>query len=45
MLNFLEKFKNKELESSEATSEERNILIASLLIECAREDGDFVDKK
>ena len=45
MLNFLEKFKNKELESSEATSEERNILIASLLIECAREDGDFADKE
>jgi uncharacterized tellurite resistance protein B-like protein len=41
MLNFLEKFKNDKTELTGATSEEKNILIASLLIECAKEDGDF----
>ena len=43
MLNFLEKFKNDKTELTGATSEEKNILIASLLIECAKEDGDFSD--
>ena len=43
MLNFLEKFKNEKAELTNATSEEKNILIASLLIECAKEDGDFSD--
>ena len=43
MLNFLEKFKNDKAELTGATSEEKNILIASLLIECAKEDGDFSD--
>ena len=43
MLNFLEKFKNNKTELTGATSEEKNILIASLLIECAKEDGDFSD--
>ena len=43
MLNFLEKFKSKKAELTSATSEEKNILIASLLIECAKEDGDFSD--
>ena len=42
MLNFLKKFKS-ENELTGATSEEKNILIASLLIECAKEDGDFSD--
>ena len=43
MLNFLEKFKSEKAELTSATSEEKNILIASLLIECAKEDGDFSD--
>ena len=43
MLNFLEKFKGEKAELTSATSEEKNILIASLLIECAKEDGDFSD--
>ena len=43
MLNFLEKFKSEKAELTGATSEEKNILIASLLIECAKEDGDFSD--
>ena len=43
MLNFLEKFKNDKTELTGATSEEKNILIASLLIECAKEDDDFSD--
>ena len=43
MLNFLEKFKNDKAELTSASSEEKNILIASLLIECAKEDGDFSD--
>jgi len=43
MLNFLEKFKSEKAEPTSATSEEKNILIASLLIECAKEDGDFSD--
>ena len=43
MLNFLEKFKNDKTELTGATIEEKNILIASLLIECAKEDGDFSD--
>ena len=43
MLNFLEKFKGEKAEFTSATSEEKNILIASLLIECAKEDGDFSD--
>ena len=43
MLNFLERFKNDKAELTGATSEEKNILIASLLIECAKEDGDFSD--
>ena len=43
MLNFLEKFKSEKAELISATSEEKNILIASLLIECAKEDGDFSD--
>ena len=43
MLNFLEKFKSEKAEHTSATSEEKNILIASLLIECAKEDGDFSD--
>ena len=43
MLNFLEKFKNDKAELTGATSEEKNVLIASLLIECAKEDGDFSD--
>ena len=43
MLNFLEKFKSEKPELTSATSEEKNILIASLLIECAKEDGDFSD--
>ena len=45
MLNFLEKFKSKKAELTSATSEEKNILIASLLIECAKEDGDFSDEE
>ena len=45
MLNFLEKFKNDKTELTGATSEEKNILIASLLIECAKEDGDFSDEE
>ena len=43
MLNFLEKFKSEKAELTSATSEEKNILIASLLIECAKEDGEFSD--
>ena len=43
MLNFLEKFKSEKAEPTSATSEEKNILIVSLLIECAKEDGDFSD--
>ncbi len=43
MLNFLEKFKSEKAELTSATIEEKNILIASLLIECAKEDGDFSD--
>ena len=43
MLNFLERFKNDKAELTGATSEEKNVLIASLLIECAKEDGDFSD--
>ena len=45
MLNFLEKFKSEKAELTSATSEEKNILIASLLIECAKEDGDFSDEE
>ena len=45
MLNFLEKFKNPNTDEPKATSEEKNILVTSLLIECAREDGDFSDEE
>ena len=45
MLNFLEKFKSEESKSSQTTNEDKNILITSILIECAREDGDFCDKE
>ena len=41
MLNFLNKF--KEAETTEVSQDERNILIAAILIECAKEDGDFSD--
>ena len=41
MLSFLEKFKNVDKSSTKASEEEKNILIASLLIECAKEDGNF----
>ena len=43
MLNFLEKFKNVKKPNLSATRRRKNILIASLLIECAKEDGDFAD--
>ena len=39
----MKKFKSEKAELTGATSEEKNILIASLLIECAKEDGDFSD--
>ena len=45
MLNCLEKFKNPNTDEPKATSEEKNILVTSLLIECAREDGDFSDEE
>ena len=45
MLNFLEKFKKNQTDLVEATGEEKNILITSLLIECAKEDGDFSEKE
>ena len=41
MLSFLEKFKTVDKSSTKASEEEKNILIASLLIECAKEDGNF----
>ena len=41
MLSFLEKFKNVDKSSTKASEEEKNILITSLLIECAKEDGNF----
>ena len=45
MLNFLEKFKKNQTDLVEATGEEKNILITSLLIECAKEDGDFSEEE
>ena len=41
MLNFLKKF--KETEPSKVSLDEKNILTAAILIECAKEDGDFSD--
>ena len=41
MLNFLKKF--QENEPTEVSSDEKNILITAILIECAKEDGDFSD--
>ena len=45
MLNFLKKFKKNQTDLVEATGEEKNILITSLLIECAKEDGDFSEEE
>ena len=39
MLNFLEKFKNEN--ETDISSNDKNILIASILIECAKSDHDF----
>tara|TARA_B100001057_G_scaffold491219_1_gene581009 strand:+ start:27 stop:476 length:450 start_codon:yes stop_codon:yes gene_type:complete len=41
MLNFLEKF--KEAKPTEVSSDEKNVLTTAILIECAKEDGDFSD--
>ena len=44
MLPFLEKFKKVE-STEEASENEKNILITSLLIECAKGDYDFSDRE
>ena len=38
---FFKKF--QENEPTEVSSDEKNILITAILIECAKEDGDFSD--
>ena len=45
MLSFLKKFKDVEKKTSTTSEEEKNILITSLLIECAKEDGNFSDNE
>ena len=44
MLPFLEKFK-KEQKTEDISDDEKNILITSLLIECAKGDYDFSDQE
>ena len=44
MLPFLKKFKN-EHSTNDATENEKNILITSLLIECAKGDYNFSDQE
>ena len=44
MLPFLEKFK-KEHKTEDISDDEKNILITSLLIECAKGDYDFSDQE
>ncbi len=44
MIPFLKKFK-KEQRTEDATEDEKNILVISLLIECAKGDYDFSDQE
>lgn len=46
MFNFLKKINNKEIKVQELDQDKKNILISSLLLECAKEDGDLsLDEK
>ena len=45
MLNFLKKFKKTRLTWLKLQVKKKNILITSLLIECAKEDGDFSEEE
>ena len=46
MFNFFKDLKSKETkEIKEIIVDEKNILIASVLIECAREDGEFSEEE
>ena len=43
MLNFLKNIKKQDSNFNEVSQEEKNVLIISLLIECAKGDYDFSD--
>ena len=43
MLNFLKNIKKQDSNLNEVSQEEKNVLIISLLIECAKGDYDFSD--
>ena len=43
MLNFLKNIKKQNSNLNEVSQEEKNVLIISLLIECAKGDYDFSD--
>ena len=45
MLPFFEKLKKKEHKNKDISNDERNILITSLLIECAKGDYDFSERE
>ena len=45
MLKFLKKFKDMNKNSPIASEDDKNILVTSLLIECAREDGNFSEEE
>ena len=45
MLPFFEKLKNKEYKNKDISNDEKNILITSLLIECAKGDYDFSERE